>query len=214
MRHFQRSVGRPPAEILKQTAGNSFLQCPLIFLSASFPFFFLALVMEVSSQKSSVVKWVPPAATHTTGLVAHLTTFSFHLLCQRGCIWFCQIPVPCSVILGKEGWLCEFLCLLYLKTHLYSTLMACQISLSGKLDLHKFSIGHGYLPSFALSQFPSPTLPLQGVGVGPAYGLPWIHCPTEVPSAHFWMYRCVETPECSVVTYRCTWVCLWMSNSL
>lgn len=138
---------------LKQTTESAFLQRSLIFSSASFPFFSFLQVMEVMEVPPLIFRCCctemgPSGCNLHNG--ASLTTFTFHLLWGRDCYCTAQIPVPRSVAMGRCG---EFLPLLCLKTHLFPTPMACWIPLTGRVDLNKFSIGCGYLPSFALSGF-------------------------------------------------------------
>ena len=70
-----------PAEVLKQTAGTMFLSYPFTFLSASFPFSCLPLVMRSLLRNQGVgrEKWVSPAAICTAWIAGQsLTVFTFH----------------------------------------------------------------------------------------------------------------------------------------
>lgn len=83
-----------------------------------------------------------------------LSTSAFHLLCQKGHHQCWQSPAPSSVVLRRRGHLGKSLPLLCFQTHLYPTLIGCQIVQSSRLGLHKFSLAHGAPPSFAPSRFP------------------------------------------------------------
>lgn len=145
-----------------------FLQCPLIFCCL-LPFPLPSPVMEVPPQKSGSC-WreiVPPMARHALGAAGQLlTTFAFHLLCRKG--WFFPPPLPerSPQVLAKsstfqccpeEGplWQVPLLCF---QSPFHPTLMECQSLPSGSLGFHKFSLAHGYPPSFAFSRFYFPQL--------------------------------------------------------
>lgn len=88
-----------------------FLQCPLIYLSALFPFSFFPIVV-LRNPGAAGKKWISPGATCTTRIAKQsLTTFTFHLLCETGHHfppllpekWQLLLPKvhPCSVALGE-----------------------------------------------------------------------------------------------------------------
>lgn len=106
--HSQRPTGWPPAEVLKQTAGNTLLQSPFM-LSASFPFLSLPQAQSFILRNLGVgrEKQVSPAATCTPGTAWNsLTTFAFCLLHGKGPHWHSQKPshLQCCPGEGFPSW--------------------------------------------------------------------------------------------------------------
>ena len=154
MGYSQRSMSGPLNETPKQTARNTLFQCPLTFLSASFPFLSFLPVTEIPPQKCKCC-W-------------RQTGTSNYYPCSQA---VCHSPLVlstssgkevdtdpnksvehCSVTLGETG--ASVGSSLCLQTHLCPALMVSWDLPSGWLDLHKFSISHERPLSFVLSRFP------------------------------------------------------------
>lgn len=94
--YSQRPIGRPPAEIPKQTARNVFLQCPLVFLSASLPFLSLLELQRCLLSN-------PGAAVRNGSLqLQHKQPGSLSLITSTSCGREVS-TVLCTVTLGREG---------------------------------------------------------------------------------------------------------------
>lgn len=112
------SMGRSPAEILKQTVGNTFLQFPLMALSASFAFFCFPHHRDLSSEIQVLIERNSPSTCNLSNQASQVVARCFCFPPPLPDTWTLMLPKaqrPCSVTLR------EVLCLLCLKTHLYSS---------------------------------------------------------------------------------------------
>ena len=158
-----------------------------------FPSFLLCYPLLCPHQRSPLQfrccwKEMDPFICHPNNLGKWVVTCCFYFpspLLERWLL-ICQKP---STDLAS--------CFLCLKICLCSSLMACWILLSGRLDLHKFSVFHGNPSNSVPSPFSLSWLCWMGVGQAPnSLGST---APTEVLSAHFWMQWWVKIPVCSVI---------------
>lgn len=160
--HTQRSMGGPPAEVLKQAGGNTVFQCPSIFLYS--PFLFLPILpnMESPPQKSRFCwKYVILFShnLHNWNIQAVITTFTFYTS-GRCCHQFSKSPVPFSVALKRRVSLVSSspLPLNSSLSHsdgmLDSPVRQCWTSIN--------SDACGYPPSFVLSRLTPSFLPTAG----------------------------------------------------
>lgn len=191
--HSQRPTGWPPAEVLKQTAGNTLLQSPFM-LSASFPFLSLPQSQSFVLRNLGVgrEKQVSPATTCTPGTAWNsLTTFAFYLLHGKGPHWHSQKPSHLQWCPGEGFPSWQIPSLFCIQTHLCPASVVCQILPSERLDLHKIS--HRW-PRVS-TQFCTLQISFlwsRWVKAGQAHQVSLI-APTEVLSAHFQKHVWVET---------------------
>lgn len=140
-----REVCGYTAEISMQTIANMFFQCPLIFLSDSFPFFSPTPHKCPSSEMRIVRK--KNKYTSSCNPYRQSVTHHFHFVLPLS--WPQTQSIAVS-FLGSGG-VRKFFPLFCLQTCLSIPL---QPPLSVSLDLYTFSFSHGCPANFALSGFP------------------------------------------------------------